>query len=420
MARDSTYRIPAALELAPRPSARAVVEASIHADCTRTPDGVAICDGVEVARDVRSVEAAPYLLRNDGSVVVAPNPATKGKDDDVAIVKDEVLRREAMKTVPPFTRLVNAERVTCGLTRTGEVWCWAEPSYNFNRRVEVGLAPRPRAVPGLADVVDLSLMPWHTLCALTRAGAVLCSRAGSKRTAVCELRGQSDVRCGETVGGPIGPPPLAGPGHDPRRLLERPLVAVPGLDGADPAKDLHAWTRYGYGDRESERRVYVSDFDEGGCAVLASGAVRCWERDLCAKDIPWRSAVVEGLPPAPARIALGMFDGYAITPQGELYTWAKRVGRGGPHDDCTQKTPAFALRAEKVPLDAPVAQVAGGPVVLDRRPGWHGVDCAVTTTGTPHCFASNDRDRTPITVTTVRPSGTAPTPQGEPPLLPLP
>lgn len=368
-----------------------LAEAATREACFRTTDGVAVCHGREVARGVKSVAGAPYLLRDDGTVVVV-------RDRDPAAAGVDALREAAVRKLPPLERLVAAEHATCGLTRSSQVWCWPEPAYPYTMEIQVPVEPRPLRVPGLTDVVDLTLMPWLTLCVRTRAGAVLCSAAPSRATDLCVLLGKSDVRCGPQDTGPRGPPGLAGAGYDPRRIFELALLRVPGLDGADPATTLSAYARLAYQNRESERRIYVSDLDEGGCARLASGAVRCWERDPCATRTPWRSSLVEGLPRGLARVALGANDGYGLTGEGALYTWARRSPRGRPTDDCT-KASAFALSAERVALREPAVDIAGGTFVIEAEPMFAGVDCVTLASGKITCWRTDETRKAPIDAT---------------------
>jgi hypothetical protein len=169
-------------------------------------------------------------------------------------------------------------------------------------------------------------------------------------------------------------------------------VRVPGLDGA---ASLHAYARLLYLDRESPRRLYVSEFDEGGCAPLAGASVRCWERDRCAPGTPWRSAPVSGLPERVARVALGAGDGYAIDAAGALYTWVRRAARSGP-GGCPE--PPFALHAERVPLGEPVVDVGGGTFVIEGRPSYASIDCATTASGRTTCSRTDGAGRTPVDV----------------------
>ncbi|MCL2724637.1 MAG: hypothetical protein FWD69_09400 [Polyangiaceae bacterium] len=385
----------------PEPRMAGLVEAAKRRHCWLRSDGVAFCHDIEdwigkrrhslreVARNVRSVEAAPYLLLADGSITVVP---PKSDDDDDPEVLQTPLRIEAVKKLPPIERLAESDDATCALTKTGDVWCWSEPLFGFNENVEVAVLPHPAAVPNLHDVIDIAMMPWLTLCVRTRAGAILCSRSLGTSNDVCELRGKSHVRCGGSrISGQMAMGPLVEPSYDARRTFERLLEAVPGLGGADPAQTLALYQRDRYSDRESERRVYQGSFDEGGCAMLASGAVRCWERNLCAPKQPWRSAAVAGLPPKVARMVLGATDGYAITESGELFHWARRSedseARIGPHEDCATPTPPFEPKAERVALSAPVFDVFGSTAWYLRALGADAVDCATLVSGDMKCWA---------------------------------
>lgn len=182
------------LPLRPIPGTATLVEAATRDDCFLTADAVAFCHGREVARAVRSVAAAPYLLREDGTVLVI-----RAATDPDPI---HALRASAAARLPLLDRLVATDLATCGLARTGEVWCWPEPAYPYDLSLQTPIEPHPAPVPGLADAVEIALMPWLTLCARTRAGAVLCSAAPARATEVCVLQGRSDLRCGPTTNAP--------------------------------------------------------------------------------------------------------------------------------------------------------------------------------------------------------------------------
>jgi hypothetical protein len=418
-----------ALLLRPVMGTASIVETSSdRATCFRTTEGVASCAGREplerllerlgfhspqpvpheepapptpepiaqpIGRGVSSVAGAPYLLHEDGTVSVAH--ALDGPEEAL-----DALREQVISKLPPMERLVATSLATCGLTRSGQLLCWPEPAYPYDLSIQAPVPPAPAPVPGLHDVVDLALMPWLTLCARTRAGAVLCSASPPSDTQVCELRGRSNIRCGAVAPMPAPghpalemPPGLAGEGYDPRRVLERPLVPIPGIDGAT-TMSLYAHSLYM--SRDAPRRLFVSELEEGGCARLGSGAVACWERDHCVSGAPWRSSTVAGLPDKPARVALGSLEGYAIDDTGGLYAWARRPGA-----DCSEDRP-FALRAERVPLAEPVVDAGGGTFRVAQRLAWLRIGCATTIPGRVLCWSSEyDRDgvlrRTPIEVT---------------------
>ena len=394
---------PRETSLAFKPVAKTIglADAATREACFRTTDGVAVCDGREIARDIKSVAAAPYLLRTDGRVVVAHTSTEALAPSDphpAAAHKQDALRDAVVKTLPAFESVAGAEYATCGRTSTGEAWCWPEPSYGFNEGVEVPLLPRAVRVPAPGDIAEITLMPWLTLCARTKAGAVFCTGAAANDNVACVLRGRSDVRCGAVTTSATAPPDLAGTGYDPRLVLERALVRVPGIDDAT---SIFGYPRLAYFSRESERRAFLSELDEGGCARLSSGGVRCWERDSCAKGSPWRSTLVEGLPPAIARVALGANDGYALSQEGVLYTWSRRTPRGRASDACTLHIPsAFALHATREEFPAPVSAIGGGTFVVDKEPMFAAIDCATLADGKLVCWRTDESAKVRIEVRT--------------------
>jgi len=374
-------------------------------DCTLSTGGVALCNREAKVHGITSVSGAPYLLRTDGTVTVAHEDPSGRSAFSPMDPREDAFREAAAKKLPPMARLVATDHATCGLSLQGDVWCWPEPSYPFSREVQAPLAPVPAKVPGLGNAVELTLMPWLTLCVRTAAGLVHCSAPQSRTTDVCILQGKSSIRCGPQTEGPAGPPDLAGPGYDPRIALARPLVAVPGIDETDPAIGIAAYPRLGYHMGESQRRVFVSNLDEGGCARLRGGTIRCWERDYCAKAQPWRSATVLGLPPNIERMALGANDGYALGKDGALYTWARRAGRAGPDTECASKAP-FTLAATREPIAEPVRTINGGTFVIDREPMIAAIDCATLVSGKVMCWRTDASAKQPVEVT-FGPSGDA-------------
>jgi hypothetical protein len=375
------------LAFRPRPKMTRLVEGAVRVPCFLTADDVAVCRGKEAARSVKSVAGAPYLLAKNGSVVVAHG-------FDPPLVVSDALRDATAKKLPPLERVVAAENATCGLDQSARVWCWPEPRMPIAMRP---IATHPTLVPGVADVVDLTLMPWLALCVRTKAGAILCSSAPAQRTEVCVLRGhgpKNDLRCGVPPPDPDAPAPEGG-GYDPMTALEGPLVAVPGFEGADPAVTLAAYAGLPTYVSDREERVFVPNLDEGGCARLASGAVRCWERDICAAGSPWRSAAVQDLPKSATRIRLGANDGYALTDDGVLYTWPRRSPRVRRDSHCAEPAP-LVIRAERLALDEPALDVGGGTFEVEGRPSYEAhvdLDCVTLASGSVRCWHTDPATR---------------------------
>jgi hypothetical protein len=367
---------------------RGTVETTSRARCFRDAASVVRCKGKEIARGIRSIEGFPYLLREDGTIDVAAAESTASEQE---------ARERVVRGVPPLDRIVATDHAACGLTRSPDkhVWCWAEPLYPFSDDVEKPATRAAKEVPGLAGVTDLFLQPWLTLCVSTGGGRVFCSAPPPAETSVCVLRGSKDVRCGAQTPGPGGPPDLVGPGYDPRGLLERPLLAVPDVEGATA---IVSYKRLAYQMGESPRRFYVSDIDEGGCTRERDGQVRCWERDPCSSKAPWRSARVEGLSEKSRDLVLGAHDGYASGEGGELFRFPRRdVERST--EGCAKPSAPLTIHASSMRLPGRVTRISGGMFIAAREKAFIGVDCASLESGEDFCWRSGPlSDHTPSVV----------------------
>jgi len=184
---------------------------------------------------------------------------------------------------------------------------------------------------------------------------------------------------------------LGGNGYDARRALGRPLVRVPGVEAV---KRFAAYpSKIYYGNSEIKAST-ISEWEEGGCALLGDGSVRCWERDFCTKGATWRSANVEALPKI-QEISLGAEDGYAIDERGLVHTWPR------PKDRSAGACPASALglRARTTTLPR-TKRMGGGVVVVEAEPMTVAVDCAVLETNGVVCWRSPEElDARPAQVT---------------------
>jgi hypothetical protein len=366
---------------------RGTVETTPRSRCFRDAASVVRCEGKEIARGIRSIEGFPYLLRVDGTIAVAPESTRAEQEARERVVRD----------VPPLERIVATDHGACGLTRSQDthVWCWSEPLYPFSEDVQKPATRAAKEVPELAGVTDLFLQPWLSLCASTGEGKAFCSAPPPAETAVCVLRGSTDVRCGAETEGQSSEPDLLSPGYDPRLLLERPLVAVPGVEGASRIASYHLTPFHML---VSHRRFYVSEIDEGGCTLESDGQVRCWERDACSRKAPWRSARVEGLPEKRHDLVLGAYDGYAIGEDGVLFRWPRRDVECGTKG-CGKPSAPLRIHASPMKLPGRAARISGGTFARARAKGFMGVDCASLESGEVFCWRSEpSSDHTPSVV----------------------
>ncbi len=349
----------------------------VQRTCHRSSENVVRCQGVEVARDVVDISAAPYLLRKDGTVVAVD------LDDGPKHSAIYEARHAIARALGVVKKLVYQPQAACALGERGEVRCWTEP-WTFSAGDEVRPA-RLRRVPKLQNVTDLFLYSWLELCALDAAGVVHCSAPPPERAEVCERRVYGS-RCGVQTWAPSsGGPIVAGAGFDPEELLARPLVAV--LKGARAIQPFVRAADDWSGERDAFEAVQLSERIAAGCAEV-DGEIRCWRRAECERT-PAIATVTE-LPAGAQLLALGTERGYARSLDGALYTFRRielaRDGRGRCGVTVTDAG-VPQLRAERLPLAGPVRGVAAGAMTA-VQPGAEG-SCATLEDGSVWCWLAN-------------------------------
>jgi alpha-tubulin suppressor-like RCC1 family protein len=271
---------------------------------------------------------------------------------------------------------------SCALTVGGGIRCWGNNAYgqlgngtNFNSLVPVDVAWLPGGVRAMAAGVDHS-------CALTAAGGVECWGRNSKGqlgngssldSAVpvqvaglaegvaaisagfrhtCALTTGGGVKCwGENMSGELG---------DGTNADRRVPVEAIGLN---------------------ESAVAV---DAGGghtCALMKSGAVKCWGwnsngqvGDETVKD-KWSPVDVAGLSGGAKKIAAGDYHTCAVTDAGAVQCWgANGSGQLGNGSRIQSSAPV------------PVEGLEGGAVLVAAG-GSH--SCAIDVAGNVACWGSN-------------------------------
>jgi hypothetical protein len=339
------------------------------------------CSGAEIARSIQSIEANPYLVRRDGSIeVVEEEPSTNDENDVTEAHFELVYREAAVREIPAVRRVVKSSTAVCALTTIGEVYCFPEPNpFGFARDEGFLLIrPKPKRVPGIDHVEDLFLQDPMTLCVRLANGSVRCSALSVSSFDACVLRGTSAIRCGRAAGSGTQ---LIGSGIDPTVRLEQPLPQEPVIEGANAMMPFHGMMYFSH---SSLRVLALSGIDEGGCARVGSG-VRCWERTPCGASSAWRTAQVEGLPPAIASLSLGAVRGYAITAEGELYAFPRRAE---DTSNCPAPKSRLAIRAERMQLPGKVVMVLGRELTQLREPSFISFDCASLAGGAVWCWES--------------------------------
>lgn len=343
--------------------------------CHRNTENVVRCQGVEVARDVISIAAAPYLLHADGTVTAVD------LDDDETHAETYRARAEVATALGSVKKIVYGPHAGCALRLDATVVCWIEPwTMTFRKKV---LPAKIRSAPGLTDVVDLFRYSWLSLCALDRSGTVRCSAPPPVPTDACLRRG-AGVHCGLARHAHGGKLSLLGPTFDPSGMLARPLQVV--LDGVST---MLPFTNPAFEFLEVADEMGLSEVDPGGCATRGA-AIVCWNRSPC--DRRFTNTEVQGLPPGAKLAAVGSDHGYALGDDGALFSFPRRdvdPSSRGDASTCEDRA-AYAppsIHATRMAI-GPVQQVAGGEVAVPEIPGYTAADCASLRDGTLRCWTS--------------------------------
>ncbi|WP_436640880.1 Ig-like domain repeat protein [Microbaculum sp. FT89] len=220
---------------------------------------------------------------------------------------------------------------TCAVTASGGARCWGSNSFGKLGVGPAGDQTTPVPVSGLSSGVAAIVAGTNHTCALTEGGAVLCWGAN----------GFGELGDGTTIDRNVP-------------------VAVSGLSGG-----VKAIAAGGY----------------HSCAVLTTGAVRCWGRNVNGaigdgtttdRHVP---AAVAGLADVQA-VTTGLFHSCAMTDTGAASCWGSN-SRGQIGDGTTTD------RYRPVPVSGLSSGVAD--IVAGR-----GHTCAVTGTGAARCWGYNN------------------------------
>lgn len=300
--------------------------ASTDAGITAEPDGGPGPDLGELRDPVVQVaagQAHACALRRSGVV------DCWGDGDGGAIGQGADVGSELPIRVPGVTGAVALAvdyRHTCAVGGAGELWCWGDNRYNQLSDDREARTLAPQRVPSLEPAIAVAVAVRHT-CAIDPAGAVRCRGYGPEGQlpghtredglwgpvtvdlperavaldahdkATCALLASGGVSC---WGGSLG-----FDGGSSRRYRRDPMaiavvasaVAVARGDSADlgeecaltPEGQVRCWVRtfldvpIGVPDPRPvsglEGAVALDVGHSFGCAVLGSGAVRCWGRN---------------------------------------------------------------------------------------------------------------------------------------------
>ena len=270
--------------------------------------------------------------------------------------------------LPPGMVAVTAgEYHTCALSTSGQVWCWGQ---NWNGQLGDGTQddhPTPVAVGALTPPVQAIAAGAHYVCALNGVGTIQC--------------------WGSNANGQLGD------GSTTQRLSPSPGVDLGGAAVAIAADGAHT------------------------CALLATGAVKCWGRngsgELGDGTFTQRLApvTVAGLPAAATQVAAGNSHTCARTADGAAMCWGSnlygQLGNGEAGFSSTPRTAVLVVYAtttavssstnpsqygQSVTLTATVSSAGAVPTeTVTFRDGAGvvtGCDSVALTGGTAECMTS--------------------------------
>lgn len=376
-------------------------------------------------------------LINDGSM------KCWGYNGDGALgVGDEVNRPSATEVldIDHASAMATGYATTCALSTLGEVSCWGV----YDRACDsfgctFGYAIRPQSVPSLGSDITAISAGEYFQCALTTGGAVKCwgdnydkvlgdlgtvdpdpftphtiSGLGSGAASVsagydhaCARRDDGSLRCWGDGGfaqlgdgstddhaTPVSVSALAGPaaavgagGHHSCALLADSRVQCWGSNGSGQLGNNEPWTRttpmdvVGLGSGVTA----ISAGDDHTCALLTSGAVRCWGSNANGQ-LGVGSTINQPTPVAVTALGSGNVaisaagaHSCAITSGGAVQCWgdnSKGQLGDGSQVDRSVPTPVSGLPGA-------IAHLGAGALYT----------CALTATGAAWCWGNNDSNQ---------------------------
>jgi alpha-tubulin suppressor-like RCC1 family protein len=249
---------------------------------------------------------------------------------------------------------------SCAVMESGRLWCWG-PNL-FGQLGTGGTSPNePRPVAASAVPQPLAAVISGVLasCGLTRDGKVFCW--GSNDFSQLAIIGQANT----TVLQPAESTQLGGPIRDFELAKDQTSPNTCALVG----DTVRCWGR-GSGFPQVigglTQVVDVEGASGGGCALEASGALRCWK--FMATDAP--PTILTRV----RRFAAGHSHTCAITDDGRLHCWGlNQSGATGNGSEDPQEQPY------SIPELSEVVQIAAGRAFT----------CAMTGDGRVWCWGSN-------------------------------
>lgn len=296
---------------------------------------------------IAEVPARPLHWRLTDGVLSSVPEAMPAYEGARRFTTTENGARDAVaKQVPSLVKLVQTTTSACGITTEGQIVCWSEPFFFSSATVETPVFQNAvHPIDGAAGIKDLFLQEWLDVCALANDGTVRCSPP-TQETHFCRVNGAAGpARCGinsEGVSKRVGNVVYDGPArptdtYDPRTVVARALVPVPGVNGARAIAPYASLAYVDFSpDPGNPTAISIQKTRTGGCALDAEG-VTCFDRDPCTKPKTgaspnWRTQRVGGAANITA-LALGDNDGYALDKDGNVLSWPRAK------DECKAQAP---------------------------------------------------------------------------------
>ena len=246
--------------------------------------------------------------------------------------------------LPPFTAISSGYTHTCGLTMTGDAYCWGgEMGHIYGQLGDGTTAQRlvPTAVVGGLSFAAVSAGSWHT-CGVTTGGAAYC--------------------WGHNLYGELGDSTTTD------RLVPTPVA------GGLTFVALSA----GFGFT---------------CGITTSGAAYCWGKNelgelgdgtTTGRIVP--TQVASGL--TFATVSAAYYHACGVTTTGTAYCWGSNAsGRLGIGNDTGPEQ--CAIGSDAYPCSRTPVAVAGGYSFAVVAAGWTHT-CGATTSGAAYCWGQNE------------------------------